>query len=178
MNATATPTEPPYGTFQELHRGCFACGADNPGGLNLRFTAGADTVSTAEWLPSDGFCSYPERLHGGLSATLVDSAMVHALFMLGIAGVTAELSIRYAKRIILHEPLRVAGWVESERRSIYLCRARIEQSGTLCVRASAKFMTAPEYPPPPTQAAGYLTKLATSSPDFPAPVNHQPHTIP
>lgn len=151
MDTTATPIETPGGALQELHRTCFACGADNPGGLNLRFVAGAGGVSTAEWQPSSGFGSYPGCLHGGVIATLLDSAMVHALFTLGIAGVTAELTIRYGKSVNLRDPLRVSGWMESERRGVFLCRARIEQSGNASVRATAKFMAAPEVSPRPSK---------------------------
>lgn len=146
MDTSVTPTENPGSALHELHRACFACGADNSGGLKLRFIAGAEGISTAEWQPSPGFSSYPGCLHGGVIATLLDSAMVHALFTLGIAGVTAELTIRYAKRVHVHEAIRVSGWMESERRGIFLCQARIQQSGLPCVRATAKFMTTPEYP--------------------------------
>ena len=86
------------------------------------------------------FRSYPDRLHGGVIATLLDSAMVHALFARGIAGVTAELTIRYLRHVSWTGPLRVTGHVVSERHGLFICRAEVHQAGLQAVRASAKFM--------------------------------------
>ncbi len=124
----------------DSHRGCFACGVCNHGGLNVHFEIDSDGMAAAVWQPSDVFQSYPDRLHGGVIATLLDSAIVHALFAKGVAGVTAELNIRYMKSIGLREPVRVTGGVVSTRHGVHLCRAEIYQNGNCAVRASAKFM--------------------------------------
>ena len=132
----------------DSHRECFACGVCNNGGLKLHFEIDSDGVAAAVWQPSPTFQSYPDRLHGGVIATLLDSAIVHALFAKGIAGVTAELNIRYLKRVGLREPLHVCGHVDSEKHGVFLCRAQVRQGGVLAVRASAKFMAMiPETPP-------------------------------
>ncbi len=78
MDTTAATTE--KNALKELHRDCFACGVRNHSGLNLHFDVGADGVATAVWLPSPAFQSYPDRAHGGVIATLLDSAIVHVLF--------------------------------------------------------------------------------------------------
>lgn len=122
------------------HRGCFACGSANEHGLGLRFETGSDGAATAIWQPTTAFRSYPDRLHGGVIATLLDSAMVHALFARGIAGVTAELTIRYLRHVSWTGPLRVTGHVVSERHGLFICRAEVHQAGLQAVRASAKFM--------------------------------------
>jgi len=137
MDTNAT-TEVP--TLGDLHRDCFACGVCNGTGLNLHFEVGTDGVAAAGWQPSAAFRSYPDRVHGGVIATLLDSAMVHALFARGIAGVTAELTVRYLQSVNVLDPVRVTGWVESDRIGIHLCRAEVHQAGVLAVRASAKFM--------------------------------------
>ncbi|MBN8711411.1 MAG: hypothetical protein BGO12_08225 [Verrucomicrobia bacterium 61-8] len=127
----------------DTHRQCFACGECNQGGLNLHFEIGEDGSASGVWQPSDVFRSYPDRIHGGVIATLMDSAIVHALFAREIAGLTAELTIRYLCRINLHDPVHVRGWVEGSRRRIYQCRAEVHQAGVLAVRATAKFMAMP-----------------------------------
>jgi len=140
---TVATTEQAPGGLENLHRECFACGVCNRSGLNLHFDVGADGVARAAWEPSDAFRSYPDRVHGGVIATLLDSAIVHALFARGTAGVTAELTIRYLLSVKTTEPVDVSGWVESKRHGLYLCCAEVHQEGRLAVRASAKFMEMP-----------------------------------
>jgi len=129
-----------------LHRDCFACGGLNAHGLKLHFEVDANGVAAAVWQPSAEFLSYADRVHGGIIATLLDSSMVHALFAQGVAGVTAELTIRYLLGVNIDDPIHVSGWVESTRLGIYLCRAEVRQVGNLVVRASAKFVAMPDSP--------------------------------
>jgi acyl-coenzyme A thioesterase PaaI-like protein len=124
----------------DSHHDCFACGIGNKTGLSLHFKTDSNGMAAAVWQPSDTFQSYPDRLHGGVIATLLDSAIVHALFAKGIAGVTAEMTIRYLKQVGLLEPVHVTGSVVSGRHGVFLCRADIHQAGIHAVRASAKFM--------------------------------------
>jgi acyl-coenzyme A thioesterase PaaI-like protein len=126
--------------METLHRECFACGSANPQGLNLRFTIAADGAAIALWQPEAAFRSYPDRVHGGVLATLADSAIVHCLFARGVAGVTAELTLRYLHAVALREAVAVRGWVESCRHGVYFCKAEILQGARVAVRATARFM--------------------------------------
>ncbi len=135
-NATTIETQ----ALADSHHACFACGSGNHGGLNLHFDIGPDGMTSAIWQPSPAFQSYPDRLHGGVIATLLDSAIVHALFAKGIAGVTAEMTIRYLKSVGFQEPVRVSGCVVSKRHGVFLCHAEVYQNEICAVRASAKFM--------------------------------------
>ena len=148
MDTTAATAD--KDALEELHRDCFACGVCNHSGLNLHFEVGADGVATAAWQPTAAFRSYPDRVHGGVIATLLDSAIVHALFARGVAGVTAELTIRFLQSVNVTDPVHVTGRVESNRHGVYLCSAEIHQAGSLAVRATAKFMAMPEAGPLPT----------------------------
>jgi len=136
-------TKPPTGTLKDLHHECFACGIGNHAGLNLHFHLDHDGIANAVWKPSPAFRSYPDRVHGGVIATVLDSSIVHALFAKGVAGVTAELTIRYLHSVTITEPIHVRGWVESHRHGMYRCLAEVHQAGVLAVRASAKFMAMP-----------------------------------
>lgn len=138
MNTHATTIEMPRPA--DSHQACFACGTSTDGGLKLHFDIDSDGVASAVWQPSPAFQSYPDRLHGGVIATLLDSAIVHALFAKNVAGVTAELTIRYLISVGLDTPVRVTGRVVSKRHGVYLCHAEVHQNGECFVRASAKFM--------------------------------------
>ena len=136
--AAAEPGE--VEALRNLHQGCFACGAANPVGLRLHFSIRPDGVAAARWVPAPAYRSYSDRVHGGVIATLIDSAIVHALFEKGVAGVTAELQVRYLQSVSLHKPVDVTGWVESVRHGIYHCGGEVHQEGRLVVRSSARFM--------------------------------------
>jgi uncharacterized protein (TIGR00369 family) len=135
-DAPTNPTLP-----NEFHHNCFVCGQGQPSGLNLHCEIDADGGATARWEPSSAFQSYPDRLHGGILAALVDGAMVHALHAKGLAGVTVELNIRYLRSARLTLPLEIAARVEAVRRGLFRGTATIDQGCHRIVRASAKFMT-------------------------------------
>jgi uncharacterized protein (TIGR00369 family) len=140
MNATITDKT---AALRDSHRDCFACGIHNEAGLGLRFEIDPDGIASASWQAAPRFQSYAKCLHGGVIATLLDGAMVHALFAKGIAGVTAEMTIRYMRSVGLEKPLRVTGSVVAERHGLFLCRADVHQDGVHAARATAKFMSMP-----------------------------------
>jgi len=142
-NSPLPHTEPDH-PHLETHRDCFACGIGNPLGLKLHFDVDDDGTAAADWSPTAVYSSYPDRVHGGIIATLLDSAMVHALFATGVAGVTVESTIRYRKKMKLHQPVHITGWVNSVRHGLYLCKAEIRQENQRIVWNQAKFMAMPK----------------------------------
>lgn len=122
-----------------LHRNCFACGFGE-GGLGLRFgQSGVDGVS-AEWYCEDRYQSYPGIIHGGVIATILDSAMTNCLLLKGIAAVTADMNVEY------REPLRVGSMVTVKaslvrsRSPLFVLEAEVVQNDLVIARASARFM--------------------------------------
>lgn len=139
MEITAIPIEKPD-CRHVSHVRCFACGEMNAVGLGLRFEEAGNGSVSAFWQPSPNYEGYPNRLHGGVIATLLDSAMVHALFRSGLVGFTAEMHVRYHQSISTDAMLWVTGRISSHRRSLYFCEAEIFQESILAARAIAKFM--------------------------------------
>jgi len=133
--ATIDAPNPP-----EFHHGCVVCGTGNPDGLQLRYEIDSDGVATSTWLPSMSHQSYPDRIHGGVLAMLLDSAMVHALWSKGVAGVTVEMKIRYLRSVDWFSPVRITGEVLESRHGLHFCRATVNQQGADCARADAKFL--------------------------------------
>lgn len=156
---TAPITDGTAEALDALHHDCFACGVGNQSGLNLHFSVGDDGLATATWQPTAAFRSYPDRVHGGVIATLLDSAIVHALFARGIAGVTAELTVRYLRGVNITDAIRVEARVDFTRRGIYFCSAEVYQAESLAVRSSAKFMRMPTPSVAPCQVRGAQTIL-------------------
>lgn len=131
---------------QAFHSHCFACGPDSAYGLRLSFHLNPDGITTATWQPSPLFQSYDGQIHGGILATLIDSSMVHALFARGIAGVTAELTVRYHHSVSVDSEVEISAWLDGEKHGIYSLCAELRQAGRLAAKAHAKFMAMPSNP--------------------------------
>lgn len=123
----------------DLHRNCFACG-NGKDGLGLTFKVSAKDTVSAEWFCEARYQSYPGIAHGGIIATVLDSAMTNCLLIKGISAVTANLHVEY------REPVRVGGMVTVKaslvrsRSPLFVLEAEIIQDERVKATASAKFM--------------------------------------
>jgi acyl-coenzyme A thioesterase PaaI-like protein len=131
---------------RSTHARCFACGApsaSNPG-LGLVFSASPDgAAAEAEWRAPAWAIGYDGLVHGGLLATALDAAMVHALFARGLVARTASLRIRYRRPVLTAAPCLVRAELIETRGPLRRLRATLHQAGLLCVRAEADFLPAP-----------------------------------
>jgi len=145
--ATAPTEERRRATHRRAHRHCFVCGDAAPGGLGLRFSVGPDGVVATDWCSPPDYQSYDDILHGGLIVTLLDSAMVQALFARGVVARTAELRVRYHRPVRTGEPVAVAARLDRHFNSLYCLEAEVRQQAVICATAQAKFMaSAPASP--------------------------------
>lgn len=128
------------------HQACFACRPVGQGGLGLVFTVQADGAVVADWAPPPGVESFAGIVHGGLLATALDSAMVHALFARGIVARTGELTVRYRQSVRLGAQVRVVGRHRQAAHPLHYLEAEVWQDGALCARAQAKFMATQPLP--------------------------------
>ena len=99
---------------------CLVCGRDNPFGLHARFYELAPEEPAAAGAPAAGpellgvfdvreeHQSYPGRLHGGISSTILDETIGRAILLLqpGAWGVTVEFNVRFRKPVPLDEEVR------------------------------------------------------------------------
>ena len=81
---------------------CFGCGKKNPIGLKLEFVD-SDSVIRAKWQPSETFQGYPNVLHGGIIATLLDEIGAWCVSVkVGTAGVTSEINIKFLNPVYIN----------------------------------------------------------------------------
>lgn len=125
---------------RQEHARCFACGREADGGLGLRFAVGPAGEVSADWICPESARSYEGTMHGGLIATLMDAAMVHALFARDIVARTAELRVRYHLPVHTGEPLKVVARLSAAYGALHCLDAEVWQAGKRCARAQAKFM--------------------------------------
>lgn len=123
-----------------VHARCFACGSENPDGLNLRFRQNGDGVVTATFTVTERYQGYPGVVQGGIVATILDSAMANCLFGIGVEAMTASLELRFREAVRTDMPLTVMASMVEHRGRVYKTQARIVQGGSLRVTASAMFV--------------------------------------
>jgi acyl-coenzyme A thioesterase PaaI-like protein len=129
------------------HPMCPVCGENNPNGLKLKFKVQSDGSVAAVFSCLPGLQSYPNVLHGGVISAILDSAMVNALFAIGIVAVTATLEVRFMAPTVTGRFAKVRAWTESSAaHPLYLQRAELIQDGKVMVEAKAKFLVR-DFPP-------------------------------
>ena len=121
------------------HPFCIVCGSFNESGLGLKFEQQSDGGVVATFPCDVHYQGYPDRLHGGVIAMLLDAAMTHCLFARRIRAVTARLDIRYRHAVDVNAEALVRAWLEDERPPLYTLRAEVIQGKEVRAAATAKF---------------------------------------
>ncbi len=120
-------------------RRCFVCGPDNDRGFRAVFRIDEQGHRAESRLRIPGWAQgWQDVTHGGVLATLLDEACVHAARTLGPLPVTAELTVRYRKPVPVDSEIDVFAEVTGLRRRIVEVRARIESAQGVCAEAEAK----------------------------------------
>src|SRR5688572_25279240 len=126
---------------------CFVCGLDNPVGLRLEFyETGPDEVR-ATWTPAKVYDGYPDVLHGGIVAAILDEVggrvmMIgdHTRFMM-----TAKLEVKYRMPTPTRQPLTVVGRLLQRRGRLALTHAEVRlPDGTVTAEADLTLAEPPE----------------------------------
>ncbi len=127
-----------------LNPACVVCGQDNPHGLHLEFQADPGTCTArASWVASVGWESFQGVIHGGVISAVLDEAMSKAIIISGHEAFTAEIRIRFRRKVRIGETLSVQGWVVAVRKRKITTEASLTSSGGAeMARAWATFLTA------------------------------------
>ena len=122
---------------------CFGCGRDNPIGLKLDMKLDGDRC-VAYFTPKAEHESYGDRMHGGLTSTMLDEVMGDYVFRkAGKPAYTARLEIRFRSAIRIGETVKVEGWPEVHRGRLFIMKGKITHAdGTPAAEAKAEMMLA------------------------------------
>lgn len=121
------------------HRTCIVCGCDNDHGMHLQFRSEPDGSVRAEFACDTVYQGYPDILHGGVVAAVLDGAMTNCLFAHVVVAVTAELTIRYLQPVHTREMVSVRAWIVKSSPHLQILAAELSQAGRVCAAAKAKF---------------------------------------
>lgn len=124
----------------KAHRHCVVCGEQNPLGLKIHFEESAPAKVRANWTVRETLQGYAGLLQGGVTAALLDSAMVNCLRMNGSEAYTAEMCVRYLQPIPVGATIEIHGCIQKNRKNMHWTEASIFINRTLMACATAKFI--------------------------------------
>lgn len=131
---------------QQNSRNCLVCGLNNDIGLKAGFFELENNELVSVFTPCEEHQSYPGRLHGGISAAILDETIGRAV-MIGqdeYWGVTIELNLKFKKPVPLHEELRVVGRITNISGRMFEGTGElILKSGEVAVTAEGKYIRMP-----------------------------------
>ena len=84
---------------------------------------------------------YAGLMHGGMISTLLDAAMTHCLFNIGVEAMTASLDIRFVEPIDCHAELLLRAELRSRKRNLFCVYAEIIASNRRVAHATARFLS-------------------------------------
>ncbi|MBN1347434.1 MAG: PaaI family thioesterase [Phycisphaerae bacterium] len=125
------------------HPACIACGDAEHGGFGLIFAEQADGSVEAAFGCDAIYQGFPDRLHGGVVALLLDSAMMHCMFARGICGVTAKLEVKFRHPVAVGRPATIRARLVGESPSVCELEAEIHQADRCCASAQGMFARQP-----------------------------------
>lgn len=126
---------------RQKHPRCIVCSQENPQGMRVQYMLSDNGRVSCDFDCNLTFQGYPDRVHGGIIASLIDGAMTHCLFFHGITAVTAELNVRYCLPVRTDLKATVRGWIEKNTSRLHLVKADIVQGDEVKVTATGKFMS-------------------------------------
>ncbi|MFQ5982976.1 MAG: PaaI family thioesterase [Woeseiaceae bacterium] len=120
---------------------CFACGPNNPIGLQIKFEL-KDGKCTGVFTPGENHVGYKNTVHGGIIYSALDDVMANVLYLQGMPAHTAKCEIRYRKALEVGHTIILSGWIEKERRRLVVLRgeARTASDDELIADCEASFM--------------------------------------
>jgi acyl-coenzyme A thioesterase PaaI-like protein len=122
-----------------FHTNCFACGSNNGVGLRLNFHKQEDGSVSGDFFADPKFEGYSGIIHGGIIATLLDSAMTHCLLMKDIPALTGRLSIKYSTPIRTGTVVKLEAKIVDQFHEMFILEGRALVDGKKVASAEAKY---------------------------------------
>jgi len=131
---------------QNISSHCVVCGVDNDLGLKANFYELDNNELLAICDTKEWHQSYPGRMHGGMSAAILDETIGRAITMLDgeVWGVTVSLDLKYKKPVPTDCTIKVVGRITRDTRKLFEGTGEIIlPNGEIAVTAKGKYMKLP-----------------------------------
>lgn len=123
---------------------CVICGMDNPVGLKAQFYNMEDESVMTVFKYKEEYQSFPQRVHGGIIAAMLDELGLRALWAKKSEeefGVTMSLNIKYRKPVPYNEVLIGKGMVKKETSKFLTAETEIfDKKGNLLANAEVNYI--------------------------------------
>lgn len=124
-------------------RMCLVCGLANGLGLRAAFYELDSGEVLALFTPRDEYQSYPGRLHGGISSTILDETIGRAIMLKypGQFGVTVEIKLRFRKPVPLDRQVRVVARITGDSKRFFEGTGELLlPDGSVAVEAHGRYL--------------------------------------
>lgn len=131
---------------QKNSRMCFICGMDNPQGFKSQFYNMEDGSVITPVIYKDFHQSFPQRVHGGLIATMLDELACRAYWVNGdyTLGVTTSMELKYRKSVPYEQNLFGQGYVILDKSRMFKTFSKIiDADGTVYAEATTTYLKLP-----------------------------------
>ena len=125
---------------------CLVCGMENELGLKARFYAMDHDEILAVCMPMEEHQSYPGRLHGGISAALLDETLGRAINLTepDAFGVTIGLNLTYRLPVPLDREIHAVARITKNTPRIFEAEGEILlEDGRVAVEAKGRYVRMP-----------------------------------
>ena len=123
---------------------CFICGMDNAVGMKAQFYNMEDGSVMTIFRYEEEHQSFPQRVHGGLAATMLDELGLRALWARegeSVLGVTMSMAVKYRKPVPYQEELVGKGILVKSTSKFATMRTEIyDRKGKLLVSADLRYI--------------------------------------
>jgi acyl-coenzyme A thioesterase PaaI-like protein len=122
---------------------CFVCGKNNHSGLKTKFYELENQQLVGIFKGLDVHQSYPERMHGGIIAALLDETIARAIQIEEphIWGITIDLIVKYLKPVPLESKLSVVARITLNRSRLFEGEGYLmDENMVILATAQAKYL--------------------------------------
>lgn len=132
---------------QQNSRMCFICGLKNPFGLKASFYETDRGKLIATFKAGQQHQGYPGRLHGGISAAILDETIGRTINMGKdgeVWGVTIDFSIKYKRPIPLEAEIKAVTWLTEENKRSFKGEGKIlNPDGSVAAYGYGRYLKLP-----------------------------------
>jgi len=132
----------PHPSIKPRRNGCFACGKDNPAGMQLKFFLDESARhAICKFKLARRYQGPPGHAHGGIIATILDEAMGKVNKCSNVLALTRTMNVEYLKPVPLGEQLTVIGRAKSVSGREYVNVAEVVGAqGEVLARSTGTFI--------------------------------------
>ena len=113
--------------------------------MRLPFRICKDGAVKARFFCHQLLQGYPGLMHGGVTAAILDGAMMNCLFAHGRIAVTGALTVRFMSPLVVKQAATVRARIKKSISSWHILESELLQGKRVVAKGTAKFMECSEH---------------------------------